>query len=305
MKVKIAGVMAATAAFVAAWVVALGGGACAYPTCFPDASNTGVAAGTTLTAYTGSTNISTNNVTIDSKTVTGCLVISGDNVTIRNSVVNCDSGIGISFLDNQAINGLVEDTEVDCTGAAGGSGINEGNFTARRVEIRSCENGFDLNQNVLIEDSYVHDLEAGGADPHEDGIQFGCGHYTGNPGDTAACGGSNIVNYDDGAANITIRHNWIRGIKDTGTNATSSIIMNKQGTGPDTNILVENNLLDGGGSTVYCTRTDDTGSIQTGVNVRVINNHFTTFGGTTTECADEADTSGNVVHETGLPYVLD
>lgn len=287
-------------------------GDCEWPTCFPSASTTGVPAGTTLTAYAGANPVVTNGAIIDSKTVTGCLDINASNVTIRKSVINCASGTAVQQEDDGTATGLVvQDTEIECTGSVGGNGITEGNFTATRVEIRSCENGISLNQGVTLVDSWIHDLEDNNHDPdmHEDGVQFSCGHYTGNPADTAACGGANFVRFDDGALNVTITHNRIEGLQETdGSNATSSIIMNKQGTGPDTNISLTENLFYGGGSTVYCTRTDSEtgpGDIQTGVNVDVFNNSFSTVGQATTECSDEDDVSGNIVHETGNPYVLD
>jgi hypothetical protein len=55
-----------------------GGGGCAFPSCFPSASNTGVPSGTTLTAYTG------GDVTVDDTVITGknitCLNVKASNV---------------------------------------------------------------------------------------------------------------------------------------------------------------------------------------------------------------------------------
>ena len=81
----------------------------------------------------------------------------------------------------------------------------------------------------------------------------------------------------------------------------AAIISNSGG---DTNVLIENNLLAGGGWTLYCE------SGGTGTNYRVINNRFSRkFGpkvgyfGPSTECSDETQ-SGNVYHETGRPLRL-
>ena len=65
---------------------------------------------------------------------------------------------------------LVEDSEVDCK-MTGGNGFGEAHITVRRVNVQGCENGFDINQNFTVEDSYIHDLYNGG-DAHTDGAQF-------------------------------------------------------------------------------------------------------------------------------------
>ena len=73
---------------------------------------------------------------------------------------------------------LIEDTEIDCQDL-GGTAIAEAHFIARRVNIHGCENGLSINQNVTIEDRYIHDLYNGG-DVHMDGIQLSFGHWNGS-----------------------------------------------------------------------------------------------------------------------------
>jgi hypothetical protein len=58
---------------------------------FPDATNTGVPAGTTLTP-SGSITASTNGQTISGKDITGQLVIAASNVTVQNSRIHTSSG---------------------------------------------------------------------------------------------------------------------------------------------------------------------------------------------------------------------
>ena len=54
----------------------------------PDATTTGVPAGTTLTAYTGPMTITTNGTVIEGKIIDGAtLRVLGDNVTIKNCVI--------------------------------------------------------------------------------------------------------------------------------------------------------------------------------------------------------------------------
>ena len=157
-------------------------------------------------------------------------------------------------------------------------------MTARRVDISGCENGLSINQNVTLTDSFVHDLYASST-AHSDGIQLSFGHWNGS-------------SYPCCAVNVTIQHNTIYGTD------TSAIISNKLG--PDVNILIDSNLLAGGGYTLYC----DQNGIK-GTNYRVTNNHFSRiffpnvgFFGPSTDCSDETQ-SGNVIHETGAPLFLE
>jgi hypothetical protein len=255
---------------------------------FPREDNAGVPRGTPLTAYTGPEVITTPNTVIAGKTM-GCIEIRAPGVVIRNSKISCPGGA--VYIDDRSFTGkplTIEDTTIDCQNQ-GGTGIQEAHFVVRRVDISGCENGFSINQDVVIEDSYVHNLASKGEESHEDGIQLSLGHWNG-------------VEYVCCALNVTIRHNTIYGMTRGDTAfGTSAIIGGPPGT---QNILIENNLLAGGAYALYCP-----GGGQ-GTNFRVVDNHFSTkFGprvgafGATTECADE-NASGNVVHETGRPVNL-
>jgi hypothetical protein len=70
------------------------------------------------------------------------------------------------------------------------------------------------------------------------------------------------------------------------------------------NVLIQGNLLAGGGYTLYCEQD------ATGVNYRVLDNAFSGrfsqkvgFYGTSTDCADETQ-AGNYYYETGGPLLL-
>ncbi len=224
--------------------------------CFPGPSNTGVLAGTVLSAYTGPSTISTANTVIDGKTM-GCIDVTAPGVVIRNSKVSCPSsrsGYAV-FSRDGGFSGtplLIEDSEIDCANT-NGTALGEALFTAIRVNIHGCENGGDLNQNITIQDSYVHDLYNSAA-AHTDGFQMGGGHYVN--GQVVA-----------GALNVTFDHNTIFGIGADGSfGRTSAIISNRGG---DTNILIQNNLLAGGAFTLYCEQG------AKGNNYRVISNAFT------------------------------
>jgi hypothetical protein len=274
------------------------GGTSGATTCplpkYPDATCTGVPAGVVLSAYTGPSTISTANTVIDSKNITTCLEITAPGVVIKNSKITCNSGGVVVASYDGAYAGaplLIQDSEVTCGGAQG-TAIGDTNITTWRLNIHGCENGYDMDANIDIEDNYIHDLANGGADPHTDGIQFAGGHYVSATNHTSI----------PGSANITINHNTILSRGSDGSGTTSAIISNRGG---DTNVLIQNNLLAGGAYTLYCEQN------AVGVNYRVIGNHFSTIYspkvgayGPSTDCSDETQ-SGNVYHESGQALQLE
>ena len=138
----------------------------------------------------------------------------------------------------------------------------------RRCEVYRHGEGPRINGNVVLEDNYLHSFAnfiAQGA--HQDCIQITSG------------------------SNIVIRHNTCM-INVDGANAA---IMTGSYSG--SNLLFENNLLAGGGYTVYCG--DHTGY----TNVTVRNNRFSTayyakagYHGPFVYCG-QAAMSGNVWHD--------
>jgi hypothetical protein len=241
---------------------------------------------TALAPYSGPSTVTTAGTVIDGKAI-GCISVRAPGVVIRNSRVTCSSGYAAVNVDDGAFTGtplLVEDSEIDCQVSLI-HGIGEANITLRRVEVRGCMNGGDLNQNILVEDSLIHKLSNAGSDPHEDGIQLAGAHLEGGQ-------------WVPGTKNITLRHNTIFGMNVAGNFGTSAIISNNAAAS-DENVLIEGNLLAGGAYTLYCP------ADGAGVNYRVLGNHFSRqfgakvgFYGMSTNCSDEVQ-SGNVIHETG------
>ena len=249
------------------------------PSGYPNAGNTGVPAGTTLTPYTGPSAITTAGTVIDGKTL-GCVQIQATGVVIRNSRLTCNPG-GTAVVLSRLTSGapaLIENSEINCLNGANSAGFGNSNLTIRGVDIFNCENGLNVQRNVDIRDSYIHDGYNDG-DSHMDGMQF-----------TAA------------ADNVQIIHNTILGVGNNGQLGTSSLIADLPG---HSNWLIENNLFGGGAYTVYCVA-------GRGTNWVIRNNRFaTSYGrngtsgafGFSTECSDETQ-SGNVIHETGQPITL-
>jgi hypothetical protein len=212
--------------------------------------------------------ISTANAIVDGKDIRGCVRVTAPGVTIRNSKITCRRApYAVDTIDVPGTWLTIQDSMISCADRTGTTAIGEENVTVLRTDISGCENGFDTNRNMLIQDNYVHDL-AQGSLAHTDGIQMW-----------------------DTATGVTIQHNRIYA-----NNGTSAIISPSAGT---LGTVIKDNLFAGGAYTLYC-RQAGAGAQQ------VINNHFSTIFyptvgeyGPWTDCEDEAEVSGNVYHETG------
>jgi hypothetical protein len=248
------------------------------PPGYPDASTTGPSG--PLAESFGNVTVSTAGAVVENRKINGCVNVTAPDVTIRNSRVLC---AGTSAVLSGSTNLLVEDTEVDCLDGAGRTGITWRNYTARRVDVHSCDNVTWAESNVLIVDSYLHDPIpcCGPSNPHTDSIQI-------------PTNGSNIV----------VRHNRVYGGYLSQQNFGNAAITMGGNVG---GIVVDDNVLAGGGYTLRCEH-DDLGSGTPAL--RVTNNRFSTVYvatvggfGPSAECSDEIQ-SGNVIHETGQPLHL-
>jgi hypothetical protein len=229
---------------------------------FPDAGNTGVPAGTKLAVVTGDLQVTQAGSVVEGKDVHGCVDVKAANVTIRRSRITCRADYGVaSFSDvNKGGGLLIEDVEIDC-GNTNTTGVGSYGFTARRVNIHGCENGFDVDASVTVVDSYLHDFYEGAAG-HADGVQLSVGQH------------------------VVVSHNTI--FDATGTSA-----MISNGT-VITDVLVSGNLMAGGAYTMYCPAKPSTA-------YRVVNNRFSTLYypkggayGPLSDCDKIAQFSGNV-----------
>lgn len=206
---------------------------------YPDETNTGVPAGTTLTAYSGSYYIQTDNTVIDGMDINGIVVIQANNVTIRNTRITTndfypirrDTGTGL----------LVEDSEIIGTSTDVTCGIGFDNYTARRVNVHGTVDGFKTQNNVVLEDCYVHDLTVGNG-THNDGAQ------------------------STGGNNVTIKHCTF---KLGGADVNACLQIGNED-GGNSNWLVQNCLIDGGGFTINSSSDPTINS-----NMRFTGNRFT------------------------------
>jgi hypothetical protein len=220
------------AALTAGQVTALYDAATGVGTTWPNASNTGVPAGTTLTTVTGDININTDGEIFENKLVNGTITVNADNVTIRNCkiVIAGDYAIG-SFGTNL----LVHDCEVDGGNVVGHTGVTDQNYTLQRCNIHGCDNSTWAQLDVLIEDCFIHHEVPYDPvlDPHTDGVQM-----------------------PDGATGVTIRHNTLYGdfrYPDVahGGPANDGFGNSAITTGSNmSNITIQDNMLAGGGYTL-------------------------------------------------------
>lgn len=118
--------------------------------CFPGAGNTGIPAGTTLSAYSGSCTITTANTIIDSKTINCSLSIQAANVTIRKSKITA-SDIGV---DSGSL--TLEDSEVDFGNNINGEGLKGSNFTITRANMYGGKRQVWCD-SCTLQDSFLHD----------------------------------------------------------------------------------------------------------------------------------------------------
>jgi hypothetical protein len=255
-------------------------GACApYPS-FPDAGCTGPTG--PLKPYTGSMTISKRGQVIQGVEIrTNQITVDADNVTFRNCRIIYTGGLNDtpSLVEANAHTGMLFDhCEIDGKGKVA-RGIHGGDFfTVRNCNIHDTGNGVEADANFTVTESYIWNIYTpDGMDWHSDGVQ-GWGN----------------------AKNVTVDHNTIL-LTGSQTGAVDMV-----GTGDPTytqsNILVQHNLLAGGGYTIYLGASSNT-------NVRVINNHLSTryskkVGGYNIWYPDFMKTivrTGNVIQETGAP----
>jgi hypothetical protein len=221
--------------------------------------------------------ISTSGAVISGRQINGCVTVNAPNVTIRNSKIACN---GASAIWSGSTGLVVEDVEVDCGNEAGRTAITPRNYTARRVNAYGCENIFWAQSNVLIEDSYIHDPIpcCTATRPHTDSIQVPAG-----------------------AANITVRHNTVYGGYISQSNFGNAAITAAASPGSTlTNMIVDNNLLAGGGYTIYCPGAPSSFTLTNNRFSRIYILTVGGFGPLYSSCSDDLG-PGNVYHETGLP----
>jgi hypothetical protein len=237
--------------------------------CWPGLSTTGVPSGTSLTTPSlnsdGDYVANTPNEVISGINLTGVsgeggILVQATGVTIKNSKVRfINTDYAAPNADNGAHPTVIQDTEINCdqvhTNVS--TAVYYGNYTLQRVKVHDCENGLDMGSgHVQVYNSYWYHLymcpdpacpEPGS--PHTGVVQ-------GDPG-----------------ANSTMTHNWMEAINlsdcvpatnydDGHCNASGVIGWNNLGGGSN-NVLIKQNMLKGGGTSIRCPSLSSTNFVVT------------------------------------------
>ncbi len=245
-----------------------GGSACTHPK--PGPTNTGVPAGVTLTK-SGPITVSTDGAIVENLDIAGEITVLANNVTIRNVRITSGDYYPVRYFDNGNTGLLVEDTEIIGTSGDVTAGLSFAHYTARRVNIHGSADGVKADSDVLIEDSWIHDM-SNGVGEHNDGLQ------------------------STGGKGVTLRHNVISGASN------SNVQTGDEGGAATEDLTIECNWLSGGGYTLNIRGTAPTAPKGT----KVIDNRFTSDWGYGPWTFDDPSpiVSGNVIDATGvgIPY---
>jgi hypothetical protein len=248
---------------------------------FPDVSTTGVKPGTQLTSASGTVTLSTPGQVYENKSLHGSIVVTANDVTIRNVKLVSTSFYAIKSFD---VTGLkVQDTEIDMGGHMDVRAVSDDGFTLTRVFMHNGADCSTMTTVAAIEDS----LCVLGPDTNGDGW----------PDSTSFCSGKEHFDgiQSDGGHDLVIRHNTIR----NPCSQTSAILMSSN-SAPIRNVTITDNLLAGGGYTLYCNAGPDIPN-ETVTGNRIARTYRPRGGyyGPVAYC-DSADAfSGNVWDDTG------
>jgi hypothetical protein len=245
---------------------AVGHGCMANPSScgYPDVGNTGVQPGTSLQRMSGDVHLTHDGEVFQNKLVTGSIWVEAKNVTISNvKLIDTDDYYAIRILPIGASdqNTTIEHVEIDLNGKMGDpsggdlKGIAFNGYHASHVFFHNGSDCAHMGENVVIQDSLCTD----GPDANGDGW----------PDQRDFCRGAK-QHFDgfqsDGGHDITLHHNTVRNPCDQ----TSAILISSN-TEPISNIRITDNLLAGGGYSLYCAGDDDPSRVT---NETVTGNRF-------------------------------
>lgn len=244
---------------------------------WPDATNTGVPPGTSLTA-SGSLVVTEDQRVIERLDVAGSITVRANQVTIRLNRITSD-GTAIE-LEDGFVGLVVEDVTLDGTSTTTPTAALRlsGNVTLRRLHVFGFGEGVVLfGHGGLIEDCYFHDIQSADGQG-SDTLEVWNGHQ------------------------LVIRHNRL---EMSGNDGISVIKLPGDVPVPGgDDVTIHDNLIAGGGWAVYGGYDPPSGE-QSWTNVRITHNRFSTRFNE--RCGywgpgafvDSSLASGNVWHETG------
>lgn len=198
----------------------------------PNASNTGVPAGTALTVYNGDMKITTPGTVIDSMDIRGNVTVQAANVTIKNTVIRgkaVPTGTALIYAGSATVTNLViQDTELVADYPTPNiNGIYGSHFSMNRVNIHNVVDSVHIfGSDVTVQYSYLHDNL----------------HYTSDPNFHGGPSHDDSFQIQNGN-NINILRNTIYG-------GFNSVVQVTQASGPTSNLTFANNFATGGGCTL-------------------------------------------------------
>lgn len=245
----------------------VGGGmsACSGPK--PDASNTGVPAGTKLTP-SGSITVTDNGAVVENLDITGSVTVLANDVILRKVRITSSDYYPVRYFDSDNTGLLVEDSEIIGTTGDVTAAISFANYTARRLNIHGSSDGLKADSNVLIEDCWIHDLSNGPGE-HNDDVQ------------------------STGGKGVTIRHSVLSGASN------AAVQTGDEGGVPTEDLSIECSWLSGGGWTLNIRGSGATAP----KNTHVVNNRFGKDAGYGPWTFDDPNptVTGNVYDADGTP----
>lgn len=182
---------------------------------YPDENCTGVLPGVPRTTFAANRTITQDGMVIENVNVTGWLIIDADNVVIRNMYLESNDFWPLRV---NGQNVRIEDSTF--VGGPNNQAPLAGTFHALRIDVSGSPDGVTIGNDSSLTDSYVHDLVTfEGA--HNDGVNA------------------------DGRLRTSIIHNTIL----NSNSQTSAMYVGN--TEEPSNLIVRDNLLAGGGYTIY------------------------------------------------------
>jgi hypothetical protein len=190
----------------------------------PGSANTGVVAGTSLTVVNGDQTFATGGAVISGKDFHGFVKVTGSNITFRNCIFRGRVASGnAALLDTEkGANTVVQDSEfVPSNPSATIDGIWTNRTSIYRANIHGSVDGVKTGSDVLVQDSYIHDMSwfasdpnQGGGETHNDGVQsfFGDTRVTlrHNTIDMSTTKNGNAA-WQDSATESHVDGNWLDG----------------------------------------------------------------------------------------------
>lgn len=253
---------------------------------FPGSNNTGVPVGKRLPVRDRAIDARQPGATIENIEVYGDSInVFSNNTTIKNVRVTSPVTLLWGIRQDTGVTGLtVQDSEVY------GDGVNKiqygiidagSDMTVERVNIHTISNGIQANQDLVINDSFVHDL-----------LEFSGDH--------------NDSFISTGGDNMTLTHNTFHN-----PIAQTSALGLFCDFSPITNVTATNNLLMGGGYAVYGGGQPANPNCDDSENIKFTNNRFSReifpnggFNGPVIYfdlAAPGNEWTGNVWHDDGTP----